>query len=164
MAVFLLPLCCIGQRRIFVEKVFVITICSVAFLYSSNYFDARIGGLSRHLAPARNLLQQIPEGKRLFPIRVSGPFVGHIEAFYVIDKNGYVPTLFSAPYMIVKYREEPSFTPDIHELSDEMVSKYDYAIVWGFNDKLIKHLNNIHFDLVDKYDDIAIYKNLLLTQ
>lgn len=157
MAVFMLPLCCIGKKHLAFEKFTVIILCSITFLYSTHYFDARIGGLSRYLGKARSLLREIPSEKKLLTIRAVGPYVGHIDAYYMIDNNGYVPTLFSAPYMLVQYRQKPDFTTDLNKLSYEMICKYDFVLVGGHNAAVSSYLEKINFTLIKKASVFEIY-------
>jgi hypothetical protein len=119
-------------------------------------------GLSSYLSNARTLLQQVPSDRKLFSIRGSGPYIGHIDAYYVIDNGGYVPTLFSAPYMLVQYRQKPDFAAEHDKINSVMISNYNYVFVWGHNTNISDFLNKINFTLMNTRGDFEIYGNTIL--
>lgn len=158
--IFIVPLCCTNKKYLTLEKYAVILFCTVTFLYSSSYFNARWEALSGYLMNARYLINKIPGEKKLIQISTE-TYIGHVDAYNVIDNNGYVPTLFSASYMMVRYREAPVFTPDINKITYEMIINYDYILFWGLKDGIVEALNRFNFQLIGKSADYGIFKNTL---
>jgi hypothetical protein len=158
--VLLLPLCCTNMRRPLLERVFVIIICSGIFLKTSVYVIKHSDEDSAFFTTARNLLLNIPKGKKLMPIEMVN-ISNHLEAYYLIEKEGYVPTLFSAPYMTVKYRTQPIYEPDIAKLSYETIRKYDYLFVTGDHAAIERLLTSANFTAIDRGMLFGVYKNKL---
>ncbi|MFH0919112.1 MAG: hypothetical protein V1913_02015, partial [Fibrobacterota bacterium] len=126
--VFILPICCINNRHVRLEKGLVICLCVVSFFLASQFFARFADTIYPSLSSARTLLRRVSPGKKLIPLLAAQSQVGRlrplsfIDAYYVIDGNGYVPTLFSTQYMTVKYREKPVFSWD--QQNDSMFKQY----------------------------------------
>lgn len=137
---FLLPICCINMKYIRLERIVVLLLCSLTFLKAFHYFTICSDSLSPSLKQARNLLKALPREKRLLPIHRGLPYVerigvwANIQAYYTIDNDGYVPSLFSTEYMPVRYRFKPDYSPYSSSLMPERLKKYDLVFVWGKTD------------------------------
>lgn len=161
MLIFMAPICCVGRYHIPFERTTVIIVCTIVFLSGFNYFSQEGGKRNSYFSDARNLLRRIPGEKKLMPVWPYGTYCGHVDAFYVIDGDGYVPTLFSAPYMMVRYREKPFYSPMVTEMTPDMLRRYDYLLMWGVSKAIDDSLAKHSFTPILKSGVYGIYKNAL---
>ena len=136
---FLLPVCLIGNNIVKYEKTIVIVSCLIVFFLAFSYFSKRAERISRSLAAGRELLQKLPEGKKVLPLWFAIPGYGrlspwyNLSSYYVADRDGYVPILFSTEYMPVKYITHPLVSNYPSRIDSVLLAGYDYLFIWGPN-------------------------------
>jgi hypothetical protein len=160
MLLFLLPICCTNRIYTSIEKGVVIILCSAITIQAYSYFTQQTNITDPLLEHARAALDKVPQEKKLMAIWSPSSNLQHIDAYYVIDRNGYVPSLFSAPYMIVQYLTKPVFSYSQKYITLEMLRKYDYLFVSDDTAEVEARLNNINFTLFHRENNFGIYKNL----
>jgi len=140
------------------EKAAVIILCTAVFIYAASYFIKCEGDDYPDLIEARNLMRQLPREKKLIRINPGSTVSRHIDSYYVIDRGGYIPFLFSTSYMIVRYREQPSYDPVTGTMSARDLQDYDYVLVENANTFIEDVLKKFNFTLVDKANRYCVYK------
>jgi hypothetical protein len=160
MLMLLLPLCCISRKRLFAEMLFVVIICSAIFIKTSCYVIKHSDNESQFFSAAHHLLADVPAEKKLLPVEAV-PISNHLEAYYLIEKNGYVPTLFSSPYMMVHYRYPPVSLGNTGRLSYAVLRNYDYLFVSGDNAALEGFLKSVKFTVAGRELFFGVYRNAL---
>jgi len=93
------------------------------------------------------------------PMLANRTYCSHIDAYYVIDRDGYVPSLFSMPYMIVQYAKKPEYSPNARMITPEMIGLYDYIFVWGDNQKVEGSLQLMGFFPYTRCSVFGVYQN-----
>lgn len=164
---FLLPLCAVNRRYLFLEKIVVILFCTVFFVKSADYFSTVCDRLTPSMNEARKLLKELPPHKKLMPIWAQTPFVGqigymaNIQAYYVMDREGYVPSLFHDNYIIVKYKKAPIFSPYPEDITFDMLRQYDFLFLWGREANVEAYVALSGFAIRKQTADMSIYEKVV---
>jgi hypothetical protein len=156
---YLAPICLVSKKYVIFEKWAVVVICIISFWQATLYFRSCEDICSPALVQTRNLFRAIPNDKKLLHISLDGPFTRHIDAYYLINNGGYVPSLFSASYMMVRYKNKPVYNPNADRVTDKTLRWFDYILVTGESREFGKWLGKLGFPLVEQTDFAAIYKN-----
>jgi len=153
----LLPLCCAYIKPFRLEKIIVVGVCLVVYGFACAHVlkigDTQIGFYKN----AVELLRSIPVGKKILPINVTN----HLEAYYVIERDGYVPTLFSSQYMTVRYRQSPLCMPKNQPPSFQLLHSYDYLFIRRANKQMVDGLPKIGFRLFENRGIYSVFENTI---
>lgn len=161
---FTAPLACLNRRFLRWEKLVVVLLCTITALRFDAYIFRTTAAISPVMKGARSLMQQLPERKRLYPICGVSPYAGqigiglHIQAYYVIDRTGYVPSLFSTDYMLVRTKEKGAYSFDPGRINIEKLRTFDYIFVWGDNTRMEGELKKIDFAPMVRDGGLGIYQ------
>lgn len=162
---FLLPLCCINRKHLMVEKIAVVLICTFSFVRAEDYFSKVSTRLNPSMAEARALLNELPERKRLMTVWAQWPGMGSIgyaycvQAYYTMDREGYVSSLYTGQFTFVKHKNALAYSPHPREITREMVLPYDFLFVWGREPGVEAFLMNSGFKPWREKPAMAVYIN-----
>jgi hypothetical protein len=164
---FLLPICCTHSIKLNVERIIVVSLSLFTVFHATKYFNEYSDAVCPDLQSGRRLFQSLSPGKTLMPLLAANSQIGRVnpylflDAYYLIDKNGYVPSLFSETYMMVKYREKPNFSYNLRNVSTEMLTQYDYLLVRGAHiQKVNKDMREWGFALIKRAGSHGVYLNI----
>jgi hypothetical protein len=167
--IFIAPICITANTRfILLEKLLVTATCIIVTLFSHNYFSRYSRYVTPTLEAGRELINQIPDNKKLISLNAISPYMKrvspfvHISSYYLYDKTGFTPGLFSLPYMIVQYKTRNSKTTNnLDDISTTEISTYDYVLIWGDSPECEQKMENLTFRLVDRKMRFGLYARTL---
>lgn len=134
---FLLPLCCLNQRFLAIEKFFTVILCTVTFFQINDYFTKAAARVTPEMAEARALMDELPPNKRMMAIWAQWPGKGSVgygqcmSAYYAMDREGYVSMLYEQQYTLIKHKNALKYSSNPNDLTPELIQPYDFLFVWG---------------------------------
>jgi hypothetical protein len=146
------------------EKLFVLVVCLIVGFRMDIYMLRTTGLVEPVLDDTLACIRQLPPRGFLLPIFNDRQYFGnigvikHAAAYYVIEKEGFVPSLFSSDYMMVRYRnphplvsEKPPFDPSV-------LRHYDFLLVFGYSPDVDSGLANAGFSRLKTAGPIAVFQ------
>jgi hypothetical protein len=146
------------------EKLLVLVVCIIVGFRMDSYMLGTTAMLEPALDDTIDCIRQLPPRGSLLPVFSNEQYFGkvgivkHAAAYYVIEKEGLVPSLFSSDYMMVRYRSQPPVPDERTPLEPSVLRRYDYLLVFGYAPHLDAGIKNAGFSPLKINGPVAVFR------
>ncbi len=111
------------------------------------------------------MLEKIPEGSLVCPVKFANPYMGSLGIFLHIDKyavaasKAVLPNMIQAKYMLFRYKRELPMAPQRPTVTPEMAATYDYFVVFGRSVELDQRTAQGEFTIVETKPWLQLLRN-----
>jgi hypothetical protein len=146
------------------EKLFVLVVCLIVGFRMDNYMLRTTELFEPALYDTLACIRQLPPRGFLLPIFNDLQYFGkvgivkHAAAYYVIEKEGLVPSLFSSDYMMVRYRNSHPLVSEKSPFDTLVLRHYDYLLVFGCSPDIDSRLANAGFSTLKTAGPVAVFQ------
>ena len=174
MMLFVAPSCMgfpeyIGGKRMVSPREQKLLVAGVCILTAVR-LDMHIEKVSTEIEPiikdSHAMMTALPPNGTLLSVNISSPFYGqigfgnHVICYYVAERDGMVPNVFTPSYLMVGYRHEGPLTMNWQQTPPEGYSFYDFIFVWGDNPSVEALMKMRGFRCRERKSFMAMYERI----